>query len=145
MAGDPLWPDAVIWYGSLSISVQVMGSHLFGAKSLPELMLLYCRLDLKEHIKLQTFQWCKCFWKYQQNGKYLVLQCVHVVSWTLWRMITRKHWEFTILWWYFSPWIFSGVSLLYLLPQMVLSHSSLGIEISMGCSLNRSTDLSDPV
>ena len=36
-------------------------------------------------------------------------------------------------------------TVLYLLPQMVLSHSSLGIEISMGCSLNRSIDLSDLV
>ena len=64
------------WTGSKL--VQVMACRLFGAKSLPELMLTYCQLDPEEQTsvkfksKYKTFHSRKCTWKCRlRNGGHL--------------------------------------------------------------------------
>ena len=61
--------DTLICQWTVSSLVQVMACCLFGGKPLPEPMLTYCQLDLKEHIlmkyylKFESFQSRKCIWK----------------------------------------------------------------------------------
>ena len=65
------------WIGSAL--VQVMACRLFGAKSTPEPMLAYCKLDLEEQTsmnfesKYKTFYSWKCIWKCRlRNGGHFV-------------------------------------------------------------------------
>ena len=57
------------WLWSWSALVQLLTSHLFSAKPIPESMLTYCQLDPQEQTSmtfstnLRTFHSRKCIWK----------------------------------------------------------------------------------
>ena len=90
-----LWSSHVCWIGivnslrpsdaymhpqTTSSLVQIMACHLFGAKPLSELMMVYCQLDPKEpismkfYLKIKSFQSTKYMWKCcLQNGSHFML------------------------------------------------------------------------
>ena len=60
----PCNADMLQW--TLSSLVQIMTCHLFRAKLFPELMLIYCQMDLQQCM-LVTFKW-KCKVVFQRNA-----------------------------------------------------------------------------